>query len=183
MQYTIINDNGNEIRTSFDFSQTWTTLENALADIASFDDWANADLEQDFRDAYDVEGDAEKLMDWDIVWLDDGKHAWTVRRTPGGIDVQESGWVGEYREHFTREGYECMAEDGDDIERALKVAKAEGFSGFSKYPSTMAGIWATMRRAFGDELDQIVSDLDYRQLGNMLKLAKMAYSEGKEAGR
>lgn len=183
MNYTIIDKNGNHVGTSYDFAQEWDTLDNAVSTISEFGDWSNADLDDSFREAYDVEGDAEKLAEWELVWLDDGKNAWTVRRTPDGIDVQESGWAGEFREHFTREGYESMAEDGEDVERALKVAKAEEFSGFSKYPSTMAGIWGTMRNAFGDELDQIVTELDYRQLGNMLKLAKVAYSEGKEAGR
>lgn len=183
MRYTIINDKGNEIRLDFDFSQSWTTLDNAIADIANFDDWASADLDQDFRETYDIDGDTEKLSEWEIIWLDDSKQAWTVRRTSGGIDVQESGWVGEYREYFTREGYESMVEDGDDIDRALKVVKAEKLSGFSKYPSTMAGIWETMRKAFGDGLGEIVSDLNAVQLGNMLRLAKVAYSEGKEAGR
>lgn len=183
MNYTIIGKDGQEIRTDYDFAQEWGTLDDATSTIAEFADWASADLEEAFREAYDVEGDAEKLAEWDIVWLDDGKRAWTVRRTPDGIDVRESGWAGELREHFTREGYECMVEFGEDVGRALKVAKAEEFSGYAKYPSTMAGIWGTMRSAFGDELDRIVSDLDYRQLGSMLKLAKVAYSEGKEAGR
>lgn len=183
MNYTIIDKGGQEVRTSYDFGEEWRTLDDAAASIAEFADWANTDLEEAFREAYDVEGDVEKLAEWDTVWLDDGKNAWTARRTPDGVDVRESGWVGEFREHFTREGYECMAEGGEDIERALKVAKAEEFSGYAKYPSTMAGIWGTMRNVFGDDLDQIVSDLDFAQLGNMLKLAKVAYAEGKEAGR